>query len=77
MAELRAGAVLGNYRVDWLIGRGGMGTVYLAQHVRMATRKAALKVLSSELAEDPEFRERFIRESDLAGSLEHPNIIPV
>jgi YVTN family beta-propeller protein len=77
MAELPAGAVLGNYRVDWLIGKGGMGAVYLAQHVRMANRKAALKVLSPELAGDPEFRERFIRESDLAGSLEHPNIVPV
>ena len=77
MTELRAGAVLGNYRVDWLIGRGGMGAVYLAQHVRMSNRKAALKVLSPELAGDPEFRERFIRESDLAGSLEHPNIVPV
>jgi len=77
MAELEAGAVLGNYRVDWLIGRGGMGAVYLAQHVRMENRKAALKVLSPELAGDPEFRDRFIRESDLAGSLEHPNIVPV
>ncbi|HXJ63819.1 MAG TPA: serine/threonine-protein kinase [Actinomycetota bacterium] len=77
MAELPAGSVLGNYRVDWLIGRGGMGAVYLAQHVRMSNRKAALKVLSPELAGDPEFRERFIRESDLAGSLEHPNIVPV
>ena len=54
-----------------------MGAVYLAQHVRMSNRKAALKVLSPELAGDPEFRERFIRESDLAGSLEHPNIVPV
>jgi serine/threonine-protein kinase len=77
MSELPAGAVLGNYRVDWLIGRGGMGAVYLAQHVRMSNRKAALKVLAPELAGDPEFRERFIRESDLAGSLEHPNIVPV
>jgi serine/threonine-protein kinase len=77
MSELPAGAVLGNYRVDWLIGRGGMGAVYLAQHVRMSNRKAALKVLAPELAGDPEFRERFIRESDIAGSLEHPNIVPV
>src|SRR4051812_31713792 len=60
-----------------MIGRGGMGVVYLGQHVQMKGRKAAVKVLSDELADDPEFQQRFIRESDLAGSLEHPNIVPV
>jgi len=73
----RVGTRLGNYRIESLIGQGGMGVVYLAQHLRMSTRKAAIKVLAENLASDEEFRERFIRESDLAGSLDHPNIIPV
>jgi serine/threonine-protein kinase len=53
-----------------------MGAVYLATHLRLE-RRAALKVLLPELAEDEGFRERFIRESQLAASLEHPNIVPV
>jgi serine/threonine-protein kinase len=77
MDDPRIGTSLGNYRIESLIGRGGMGVVYLAQHLLMATRKAALKVLAPRFADDPEFRDRFIRESDLAGALEHPNIIPV
>lgn len=53
-----------------------MGVVYLAEHVKLA-RKVALKVLSSELIEDRGFRTRFERESKLAASLDHPNIVPV
>src|SRR5919199_1225431 len=53
-----------------------MGTVYLATHARLA-RKVALKVISPELADDEEFRARFLRESQLAASLDHPNVIPI
>jgi serine/threonine-protein kinase len=53
-----------------------MGVVYLAEHIRLK-RKAALKVLSSELVEDERFRDRFIHESELAASLDHPNIIDI
>jgi serine/threonine protein kinase len=77
MDDPRIGTTLGNYRIERLIGEGGMGVVYLAQHLRMNLRKAALKVLAPKYADDPDFRERFIRESDLAGTLEHPSIIPV
>jgi serine/threonine protein kinase len=50
--------------------------VYLAEHLRLK-RKVALKVLAPELAQDERFRERFIRESELAASLDHPNIVTV
>jgi YVTN family beta-propeller protein len=53
-----------------------MGAVYVAEHTRLQ-RKVALKVLSSELGADRRFRDRFIRESRLAASLEHPNIVPI
>src|SRR5688572_24436846 len=53
-----------------------MSVVYLAEHVRLK-RKAALKVLSPELAEDPTFRARFVSEWERLAQLDHPNIIPV
>jgi serine/threonine-protein kinase len=53
-----------------------MGSVYLATHSRLE-RKVALKVIASELADDPEFRARFLRESQLAASLDHPHVIPI
>ena len=53
-----------------------MGAVYLATHARLA-RKVALKVISPELAHDEDFRARFLRESQLAASLDHPNVIPI
>jgi len=72
----RIGAVLAGYRVDSLLGRGGMSVVYLAEHVSLG-RKVALKVLASPLAHDPSFRERFTRESQRAAGLDHPNVIPI
>jgi hypothetical protein len=53
-----------------------MSVVYAAEHVRLG-RMVALKVLSQSLASDATFRERFIRESQLAAALDHPNIIPI
>jgi YVTN family beta-propeller protein len=53
-----------------------MSVVYLAQDLRL-DRKVALKLLAPELAEDERFRERFLRESRLAASLDHPNVIPI
>ena len=53
-----------------------MGVVYLAEHERLK-RKVALKVLAPELADDERFRDRFIRESELAASLDEPNVLPV
>ena len=72
----RVGTQLAGYRVETLLGRGGMSVVYLAEDVRLR-RNVALKLLAAHLAEDESFRERFLRESQLAASIDHPNIIPI
>ena len=53
-----------------------MSIVYRAQHLRLE-RTVALKILMQELSQDDSFRERFTRESRLAASLDHPNVIPI
>jgi serine/threonine protein kinase len=73
---LRPGDVLGGFRVDDVIGIGGMAIVYRAEQMSLG-RQVALKVLSSKLANDVVFRERFRREGEHAAALEHPNIVPV
>src|SRR4029079_14731863 len=75
-SDLRPGSQIAEYRIERLVGRGGMGVVYLAEHVHLGKR-VALKVLPPEYMEDPGFRKRFEREARLAASLEHPNIVPV
>src|SRR6266508_1572018 len=74
--DSRIGTTLAGYRIERLLGRGGMGWVYLAEDTRLG-RKVALKLLDPELAEDDRFRERFVRESRLAASLDHPNVVPI
>jgi eukaryotic-like serine/threonine-protein kinase len=73
---LSIGSVFAGYRIERLLGAGGMGTVYLARNPELP-RSDALKVLSAELSRDPGFRGRFIREADVASSLDHPNIVSV
>ncbi len=75
-ADPRVGSVLAGYRIERLLGRGGMGVVYLAHDLRL-DRNVALKLLSPELADEHGFRERFLRESRLAASLDHENVIPI
>lgn len=75
-SDPRIGTELAGYRIEQLIGRGGMSIVYLAEHLRLR-RKVALKILTPELSQDENFRTRFIRESEAAASLDHPNIIPI
>ena len=70
------GTSLGTYEVGAQIGRGGMGEVYLARDTRLG-RPVALKVLPARFAQDERFRERLLRESRLAASLDHPNVVPV
>jgi serine/threonine protein kinase len=72
----RVGTELAGYRIESVIGRGGMGVVYLAEHLRLK-RKVALKVLAPELAADERFRDRFMRESEIAASLDHPNVVTI
>ena len=63
--DLETGSRVGGYRIEESIGRGGMGVVYRAEHLHLK-RKVALKLLAPEIAAEPGFRERFIRESRLA-----------
>ena len=72
----RVGAEIAGYRIVSTITRGGMAVVYLAEDLRLG-RKVALKILASELAEDDDFRTRFLRESQTAASIDHPNVIPI
>lgn len=74
--EPSVGSELAGYRIEALLGRGGMAVVYRAEDLRLG-RPVALKLLAPALAEDEGFRERFLRESRLAASIDHPNVIPI
>ncbi|HEY7280690.1 MAG TPA: serine/threonine-protein kinase [Actinomycetota bacterium] len=74
--RLAIGEEFAGHRIERRIGRGGMGVVYVAEHLRLG-RKVAIKVLDPELAGDETSRQRFIRESRLAAGLDHPNIVQV
>ncbi|MBF6097428.1 serine/threonine protein kinase [Nocardia cyriacigeorgica] len=76
MYALRPGADFAGYRIERVLGVGGMGSVYAARHPRLP-RLVALKLLHSSFAEDPVFRGRFEREAELAGRLDHPNIVTI
>lgn len=71
-----AGAVIAGYRVERVLGTGGMGAVYLVANPELP-RRDALKVLSAELSHDANFRARFMREADVASQLDHPNIVSI
>ena len=73
---LNNGEVFAGYVIQRLLGTGGMGEVYLAQHPRLP-RHDALKILSAASTADEEFRARFIREAELAATLFHPHIVGV
>ncbi|MFI6997007.1 ABC transporter substrate-binding protein [Nocardia sp. NPDC050175] len=73
---LRAGEVFAGYVIERRLGRGGMGSVYLARHPRLP-RRIALKLLSSGLQANDEMRARFEREAELVAQLDHPNIVAV
>ena len=75
-SDPRPGSEIAGFRLEQLLGRGGMGAVYRAEDVRLG-RKVALKLLVPELAENERFRERFLRESQTAASLDHPHIVPI
>ena len=74
--DLRSGTALAGYRLEEIVGRGGMGVVYRARHL-ILDRIVALKLLAPDAAADEAFRERFVRESRMAAALEHPHVVPV
>jgi serine/threonine-protein kinase len=74
--HLVVGGQLGNYLIDSVIGRGGMSVVYGAKHARLGM-PVALKVLAPELSTNDTFRERFLREAQIAAGIDHPNVIPI
>ncbi len=75
-SHLDTGTVVGGYRIDGLISRGGMGMVYRATNLAL-NRGYALKVIAPELAHDAQYRERFKREIRIAATLEHPNVVGI
>ena len=73
---LASGETFAGYRIEAVVGRGGMGVVYRATDLRLE-RPVALKLVAPELAEDEVFRRRFLREPKLAAALDHPNVVPI
>ena len=73
---LADGAEFAGYTIVRLLGVGGMGEVYLVQHPRLP-RLEALKILPASMSTDPQFRQRFAREAQIASSLSHENIVRV
>lgn len=70
------GKKLGRYRVDSVLGKGGMSVTYRATDTRLG-RKVALKVIGDQLGTDAEFRERFVDEARSTAAIDHPNIVPL
>src|SRR5213079_3679799 len=73
--DARIDSEIAGYRILEPLGRGGTSVVYRAEHVRLG-RPAALKLLTPALGE-ADFSDRFLRESQLAASLDHPSIVPI
>ena len=74
--QITRGMVIGGFRLDELIGEGGMGVVWKARQIDL-DRVVALKLIQPGKSEDVDFRSRFRRESRLAASIDHPNVVPV
>ena len=72
----RLGGMFGHYRIESIIGRGGMGIVFRATDMRL-DRVVALKLVAPELVDGPATSERFTREARLAAAVEHAHIVPV
>ena len=76
MPDLSAGAEIAGYQIEATVGRGGMGVVYRAWDPAL-DRRVAIKLISAEHTQESGFRDRFKRESRLAASIRHPNVITV
>jgi len=75
-ATVAPGTTFAGYRIESLIGRGGMGVVYLATDLSL-DRPVALKLIAPEYAQEERFRQRFLKEPRLAAALDHPNVVPI
>ncbi|MCS6938063.1 MAG: protein kinase [Roseiflexus sp.] len=75
MTEL-IGQTIGNYRIEALLGAGGMGQVFRARHIHL-DRPVALKIMHANLSHDPGFQARFRQEARAIAALQHPNIVEV
>ena len=76
MSEDLTGRRLGHYRIDGVLGKGGMSVMYRATDIRLG-RKVALKIIAEHLTEDPEFRERFVDEARNTSAIDHANVVPL
>lgn len=76
VSEIAPGSVLAGFQVEGLVGRGGMGIVYRATQLSLS-RQVALKIVNPAFAVDELLRERFLREAQLAASIDHPHVLPV
>lgn len=76
MNQIAPDTEIGDFTIEAVAGEGGMGTVYRAVQ-RSLDRTVALKLIRPELATQPEFRDRFLREAKLASSIDHPNVVAV
>lgn len=74
--DLSAGDEFAGYRIEQVLGRGGMGVLYLAVEPGLE-RRVALKLIAPEAADDEVFARRFAEESRIAASIEHPNVVPI
>lgn len=76
MVQVSAGQAFAEFTLDGLLGKGGMGSVYLARHPRLP-RRVALKLLAADVSTDPELRQRFDREATAIARLDHPCIVGI
>jgi serine/threonine-protein kinase len=76
ITQLGVGGALGDYEIESIAGEGGMGVVYRAKQLSLG-RAVALKVIRGEIAQEPEYHDRFLREATLAAAVDHPNVVPV
>ncbi|WP_433629755.1 serine/threonine protein kinase [Nocardia sp. CA-120079] len=76
MAQLDIGSSFADFAIEGVLGRGGMGSVYLVRHPRLP-RQLALKLLNQEVCADPEMRRRFEQEASVVARMEHPGIVGI
>ena len=76
LGGIAPGSVFADHEIEAVAGRGGMGVVYRARQ-RALDRTVALKVIAPSLMQDAAIGRRFVRESRIAASIDHPNVIPI